>query len=79
VAVSTNPKFDRLYCVAIEVYSSTGIMVDTRLEYLHADCAEHAKRIYRQSEPDFRRFRIASAGKVIAYKVHDKEGLILSV
>jgi len=79
VAVSTDQIPDRLYCVAIEIYDKKRNVVGTDLAYVHADNASHAARIYRNSEPNSARYRIVTAGKVIAYKILDNQGLILSV
>ena len=78
-AVSTDKTPDRLYCVAVEIYGKKGLPVATDLAYVHADNASHAVRIYRNSEPNSARYRIVTAGKVIAYKILDNQGLILSV
>lgn len=69
---------ERLYCIAVENWHN-GKVVGTHLVYVHADDAKHAARIYRQSEPNSARYHIVTAGKAIAYKVLDNQGLILSV
>jgi len=66
-----------LYCVAVEVHER-GKVINTHLVYVHAHDAKHAARIYRQSEPNSARHHIVTAGKAIAYRVQDTQGLILS-
>lgn len=78
MAVSTDKTPDRLYCVAIEEWVKAKV-VATHLVYVHADGVQHAIRIYRQSQPNSARYHVVTAGKVIAYKVQDTKGLILSV
>jgi hypothetical protein len=76
--VSTDKTPERLYCIAIEEWVK-GKVVETHLVYVHADNIQHAVRVYRQSQPNSARYHVVTAGKVIAYKVLDTQGLILSV
>lgn len=76
--MSTDKTPERLYCVAIEEWVK-GKVIDTHLVYIHADDTRHACRIYRQSQPNAIRYHVVTAGKVIAYKIQDPQGIILSV
>ena len=76
--MSTDKTPARLYCVAVEEWIK-GKVIDTHLVYIHADNVKHAITIYRNSQPNSARYHVVTAGKVIAYKVLDTQGLILSV
>lgn len=74
--MSTDKTPERLYCIAVEEWVK-GKVVETHLVYVHADNNGHAARVYRQSQPNSARYHIVTAGKAIAYKVQDTQGLIL--